>query len=66
MAKDPHFVEILSRHGRAVQIARALGITRQAVYQWDRVPAEKAAAVAEATGLTLTDLRPDLWPSEGV
>jgi DNA-binding transcriptional regulator YdaS (Cro superfamily) len=40
-------------------------MTRQAVYQWKQIPAEKAAAISEALGLPLHELRPDLWPPPG-
>lgn len=62
MSRDPHFQELLSRHGRGAKIAAALGITRQAVYQWEQIPAEKAAAISDALDLPLHALRPDLWP----
>lgn len=62
MDRDPHFQELLSRHGRGAQIAAALGMTRQAIYQWRQIPAEKASVISKALGLPLHELRPDLWP----
>lgn len=51
--------------GRAA-LARALGITSQAVYKWRRVPAERVIDVERATrGLvTRHELRPDLYPRD--
>ena len=49
---------------RAAQLARDLNLNRQTVYKWQergRIPAERVKAVAEATGLTLEELRPDLF-----
>lgn len=43
-------------------LARDIGVTRGAVSQWDRVPAEKIKEVSEATGLSYAVLRPDLFP----
>ena len=43
-------------------LARHLNVTRGAVSQWDRVPAEKIKEVSEATGLAYKVLRPDLFP----
>lgn len=43
-------------------LARHLNVTRGAVSQWDRVPAEKIKDVSEATGLSYAVLRPDLFP----
>ena len=49
---------------RAAQLARDLNLNRQTVYKWQergRIPAERVKSVAEATGLTLAELRPDLF-----
>ena len=43
-------------------LADKIGVTRGAVSQWDRVPAEKIKQVSEATGLSYKVLRPDLFP----
>jgi len=43
------------------KLARAIGITRGAVAQWDRIPAERVREVADATGIPMSRLRPDLF-----
>lgn len=43
-------------------LARGLGITRGAVAQWNRVPAERVGQVSMLTGLSHSVLRPDLFP----
>lgn len=43
------------------ELARGLGLTRGAVAQWDRVPAERVPAVARLTGLSRQSIRPDLY-----
>jgi Bacterial toxin YdaS len=43
-------------------VARKLRISRQAVYAWTRVPAEHVLEIAQSTGLTPHQLRPDLYP----
>ena len=46
-------------------LARRLGVTRQAIYQWKEVPAERVAEIAAATGVARSALRPDLYvPAE--
>ena len=52
--------------GSAAALARRIGITPQAIYQWDRVPAERVLAIEAATGAAVSrcDLRPDLYPRE--
>lgn len=48
--------------GRGSDLARALGVTPGAVWQWadDRVPAERIFKVSELTGIPIGRLRPDL------
>jgi len=43
------------------RLAREIGITRGAVAQWDRVPAERLGDVARVTGIPMEALRPDLF-----
>lgn len=42
------------------RLARALDITRGAVAQWEKVPAERVVEVETATGIPRHVLRPDL------
>lgn len=52
--------------GGATKLAELLGISRPAIYQWNRVPAERVLAIESATGgkVTRQQLRPDLYPAE--
>lgn len=45
------------------KLASLIGVTRQAIYQWDRIPAERVIAIENATGgkVTRHELRPDLF-----
>lgn len=43
------------------RLAREIGITRGAVAQWDRVPAERLREVSDVTGIPMEALRPDLF-----
>lgn len=48
--------------GGNVGIARALGgITPQAVSQWKKVPVERVRALADASGVSCSELRPDIF-----
>lgn len=47
--------------GSAVALAKELGCTPQAIYQWERVPAERALDVERLTGISRHDLRPDIF-----
>lgn len=44
------------------ELARKLGVTRHAIYQWDRVPANRVIPIERATGVSRHELRPDLYP----
>ncbi len=43
-------------------LARSLGVSRQAVFQWKRIPAERVLAIEVHTGVPRYELRPDLYP----
>lgn len=43
-------------------IAARLGITSQAVSQWQRVPVERVLDMERATGIPRHELRPDIYP----
>ena len=63
---DTTVQELFGEAGRGLRlkIAKELGITHGAVYQWRRVPAERVLKVAEITGIPKEKLRPDLYPQE--
>lgn len=43
------------------RLAREIGITRGAVAQWEKVPAERLGDVSRVTGISFEKLRPDLF-----
>ena len=43
------------------RLAREIGITRGAVAQWEKVPAERIGDVSRVTGIPFGVLRPDLF-----
>lgn len=50
--------------GSVSELARALGVSRQAVYSWMAdgcIPRDRLPDVARITGLGLADLAPDLF-----
>lgn len=48
--------------GGTVALAKRLGITSQAISQWDRIPAERVLEVERVTGIPRHKLRPDIYP----
>lgn len=47
-----------------LKVTHELGLTSGAVYQWDKVPAERVPEVARITGYSRHELRPDLYELE--
>ena len=51
---------VIVKAGGQSRLARALGVRRQAVHQWTRIPKRHLEAVAALTGYRMGGLRPDL------
>ncbi len=47
--------------GGATALARHLGLTKQAVVQWKRVPPAHVVAIEQLTGIRREELRPDVF-----
>jgi DNA-binding transcriptional regulator YdaS (Cro superfamily) len=47
-------------------LAKRIGITPQALSQWEVVPPLRVIAVERATGVSRSELRPDLYPADEV
>lgn len=47
-------------------LAKALGITAEAIYVWKEVPVMRVLDVERITGVPRTELRPDVYPPEAV
>jgi hypothetical protein len=56
--------DIANRAGGVPELARKLGVSRQAIYQWSVVPLDKIDGVIRATGLSKSALRPDVFSDE--
>jgi DNA-binding transcriptional regulator YdaS (Cro superfamily) len=62
MTAEQAMTEAFKRAGGKLALARKLGVTRQATQLWLVAPVRHVAAIARLTGLSLRDLRPDLYP----
>ena len=62
--RDSALERAITEAGGTAALARTINVTPQAISQWDRVPAERALAVEQATGgkVTRHELRPDIYP----
>ncbi len=59
--RDPGLDEAIRAAGGVSELARRIGISQPSVSNWDRVPAERVAAVEQATNVNRAVLRPDLF-----
>lgn len=61
-ANRPHVLQNAAQKvGGMAQLAAELGIARQAIYQWKRIPAERVVDIERITGVPRTELRPDIF-----
>jgi hypothetical protein len=59
--RDNGFALAIEAAGSVPNLAIKLGINRQAIYGWTRIPAERVPQIAKITGLPPRLLRPDLY-----
>jgi hypothetical protein len=57
--------EAAGKVGGVPKLARKLGVSRQAIYQWTEVPVERAAELERVTGIPRSRFRPDLFKGPG-
>lgn len=50
--------------GGQAELAKRLGVSAQAISQWDEVPPLRVLAVEAVSGVPRHELRPDLYPAE--
>lgn len=64
--KNQPLQDVIDAAGSAAKIAEHLGIRRQAIYQWNEVPALRVIAIERFINGAVTrhEMRPDLYPEE--
>jgi hypothetical protein len=60
--RNPVLVAIREEYGLAAKLGRKLGITREAVWMWERVPPKHALRVAKFMKLPVHKVCPEIVP----
>lgn len=63
-SRPPILTHVADKVGGFAALARHLKIKRQAVCQWERIPADRVIEIEKLTKVSRHDLRPDLHPRE--
>ena len=59
--RAPIFYEIFAAYGNATKAALAIGVTKQAVSAWNKVPLKHTYKIMSDTGIPLHRIRPDIF-----
>ena len=59
--RDPILIEVFQHYGKSINLAKALGVTRQAVSAWKHVPFRYVGRIAKDTNIPREKLRPDIF-----
>lgn len=59
--RDQIMTKVFAFYGNATQLASYLGVSKQAVSQWKRIPFRYLKMISEQTGISRRKLRPDLY-----
>lgn len=59
--RDEPVQKAINAVGSASELGKRLGITSQAISQWQRIPIRKLIEIEAATGIPREQLRPDLY-----
>jgi len=64
--RDQALERAIDAAGGVRALARAVGVSQPAVSTWKRVPADRVLSVEASTGVSRSELRPDLYPQEPI
>lgn len=59
--RDAPLARAIEIIGGAKKVADLFGIKSQAVSQWDRCPADRCLVIEAASGVSVYELRPDIY-----
>lgn len=59
--RDPYLMRVLRAFGNASALAEFVGLTKQGVSAWTKVPKQHIRAISEKTGIHPYRIRPDIY-----
>jgi DNA-binding transcriptional regulator YdaS (Cro superfamily) len=62
--RPPILIHTANKVGGLPALAKLLGIKRQAIYQWKKIPADRVIEIETLTRVSRHELRPDLHPRD--
>ena len=63
MDKD-EIIRICKHAGGVERVANRLGVSRQAIYQWEEIPIKRLVEFSNITRVKRSELRPDIFIGE--
>lgn len=60
--RTPETDRVIEKAGGPAKLAALLGVTSQAVSQWERVPSERVHHLAQLLEIPPEEIRPDMFP----
>ena len=54
--------DVMQAAGSGARLATHLGVSRQCVYMWTRIPVEHVLRIENLTGIPRYRMRPDVYP----
>lgn len=61
--RTPETDRVIEKAGGPAKLAALLGVTSQAVSQWDQVPPLRVLEVSRFLGIPPHEIRPDVYPT---
>lgn len=61
--RTPETDRVIETAGGPAKVAALLGLTSQAVSQWDKVPPTRVLVLSRALGIPAHEIRPDIFPT---
>jgi len=59
--RNPILYKVFKAYGTASALAKALGVSKQTISVWEKIPVKHIMQIAHETGIDPQELRPDIY-----